>query len=88
MRELHVTALGACHALFLWGVHDNAKEVGEHLRATPVRFREAVEDGVRQGAAAVLAVVHFRFPDLVDVREVVEGLPKNANDTGMALLMP
>ena len=33
-------------------------------------------------------MVHFHFPDLVDVHEVVEGLPRNTNDTNMALLMP
>lgn len=51
-------------------------------------FREAVEDGVRQGAASALAVVHFRFSNLVDVSEVVEGLPRGIRDSDMALLMP
>ena len=51
-------------------------------------FYEAMEDGVRQGVASALAVVQFCFPDLVDVHEVAEGLPRNTNDTDMALLMP
>jgi hypothetical protein len=54
----------------------------------PMRFREAIEDGVRQGAASALAVVHFCFSGLVDVREVAEGLPRNTDDIDMALLMP
>ena len=33
-------------------------------------------------------MVHFRFADLVDIREVPEGLPRNTNDTDMVLLMP
>jgi hypothetical protein len=54
----------------------------------PVRFHEAVEDGIRQGAAFTLVVVHFCFRGLVDVGEVAEGLPRNTDDTDMALLMP
>jgi hypothetical protein len=30
-RELRVVALGACRALFPRGVHDNTREVNEHL---------------------------------------------------------
>lgn len=44
-----------------------------------MRFREIVEDGIRQGVASALVVVHFHFPDLVDVHEVVEGLPRNTD---------
>lgn len=40
-------ALGACCALFPQGVRHNTVEVNEHLRAMPVRFCEAVEDGIR-----------------------------------------
>lgn len=60
-REPRVMALGACHAIFPWGMCDNAWEVNEHPRAAPVHFSKAVEDGVWQGAASALAVVHFRF---------------------------
>jgi hypothetical protein len=35
----------------------------------------------------MLAVVPFYFPNLVDIHEVVEGLPGNTNDTDMVLLM-
>jgi hypothetical protein len=86
--ELRVVALWACCALFPHGVCDNMTEVNEHLCAASMCFHEAIEDGVRQGADSALAVVHFRFLGLVDVREVAEGLPKNTNDTNMALLMP
>jgi hypothetical protein len=68
-------ALGACHALFLQGVCDNATEVSEHLRAMLARFREAMEDGIQQGAASALAMVHSHFSNLVGIGEVVEGLP-------------
>lgn len=47
-------------------------EVNEHLRAASVSFHEAVEDGVWQGAASALAMVHFHFPALVDVSEVAD----------------
>jgi hypothetical protein len=47
-----------------------------------------MEDGIWQGAAFVLVVVDFRFHGLVDVGEVAEGLPRNTDDTDMALLMP
>jgi hypothetical protein len=50
-------------------------EVNEHLHAMLVGFGEAVEDGIRQGAASALAVVHFSLSDLVDVGVVAEGLP-------------
>lgn len=53
-----------------------------------VHFYEAVQDGVWQGVASTLAMVHFCFPNLVDVHDMVEGLPRNSNDTDMALLMP
>ena len=54
-------ALGATHTLFAWVVHDNMTEVNERSRAVPVCFREAVEDGIRQGATSALAVMHFHF---------------------------
>ena len=38
--------LGACHALLLWGVHDKAMKVNEHIHAAPVLFHEAVEEGI------------------------------------------
>ena len=69
-------------------MRDNAREVNEHLHAVSVRFCEAMEDGVRQGVASALAMVHFYFLDLVDVHVVQEGLPRNTNNTNMALLMP
>ena len=53
-------------------MRNNAREVNKHLCAMPVCFCEAMEDGVRH----------------VDVREVVEGLPWNTNNTNMVLLMP
>ena len=81
-------ALGAYCALFPRGVRNNAEMVNEHLHAVPTHFCEAVEDGVWQGAASTLAVVHFCFLGLVDVRKVAEGLLKNTNDTNMVLLMP
>lgn len=46
----------------------NAAKVNARLHAALERFHEAVEDGVRQGAASVLAAVHFWFPGLVNVR--------------------
>jgi hypothetical protein len=45
-------------------------------------------DGIRQGAASALAVVHSRFSNLVDVGEVAEGLPWGTRDSDMVLLMP
>ena len=50
-------------------------EVNEHLHVVPTCFHEAMKDGIRQGAASALAVVHSHFSGLVDVGEVVEGLP-------------
>ena len=47
-----------------------------------------VEDGIRQGAALASAMVHFRFPGLVDISEVAEGLPRGTRGSKMALLMP
>ena len=35
-----------------------------------------------------MAMVHFRFPGLVDISEVVEGLLRGTRDSDMALLMP
>lgn len=70
------------------GAHDNATEVNEHLSATPVRFHGAMEDGVWQGVASALAMVHFRFPSLVDISEVAEGFQRNTRDSDMAFLMP
>jgi hypothetical protein len=35
-----------------------------------------------------MAVVHFHFSDLVDVGELVEGLPEGTRDSNMVLLMP
>lgn len=87
-RELRVLALGACHALIPRGVCDNVMEVNKHLHATSACFHEAVEEGVRQGAASALAVVHFHFPSLVDVSEVAEGFHGNTRDSNMAFLMP
>jgi hypothetical protein len=49
-------------------------EVNEHLCAVLVHFYEAMEDGIQQGMASALAMVHFCFFGLVDVSEVVEGL--------------
>jgi hypothetical protein len=46
-------------------VCDNAAEVSEHLHVMPTCFREAMEDGIQQGAASALAVVHSRFSNLV-----------------------
>lgn len=88
MWELRVAALGACRALFPWEVHDNAAEVNEHLRAGSTRFRKAMEDGIRQGVASELAMVHSRFSNLVDVNEVAKGLPRGTRDSNMVLLMP
>jgi hypothetical protein len=87
-RELHVATLGVRHALFPWGVRDITVEVNEHLRAASVSFHEAMEDGVWQGAASALAMVHFRFLGLVDVSEVAEELPRDTRDSDMVLLMP
>jgi hypothetical protein len=56
-------------------VHDNRVEVNEHLLIAPVCFHEAMEDGIRQGVASALAVVHSHFSNLVDIDEVAEGLP-------------
>lgn len=81
-------ALGACRALFPRGVCDNVTEVNKHLYTAPARFHEAVEVGVRQGAASALAVVHFLFPSLVDISEVAEGFPRNTKDSNVAFLMP
>jgi hypothetical protein len=69
-------------------VHDNTIEVNEHLCATPTCFSKAMKDGIRQGAASAMAVVHFHFSDLVDVGELVEGLPEGTRDSNMVLLMP
>lgn len=68
-------------------MHDNTQEVNEHLRAVPMRFREVVVDGIRQGAASALATVHAHFYPQVDVREM-RGMPE-CNDThATELLMP
>lgn len=69
-------------------MHDNVMEVNDQLRVVPACFREAVEDGIRQGAASALAVVHIHFPDLVDISEAAEGLPRDTRDSNMAFLMP
>ena len=46
-RELRVMALGACYALFPWGMRNNAREVNKCLCAMLVHFHEAMEDGVQ-----------------------------------------
>ena len=54
----------------------------------PERFHKVMEDGVRQGAASTLAVVHFRFLGLVDVREVAGGFLTGVNPNDLMFLMP
>lgn len=73
MRALWDAALDTCHTLFPWGIRDNATEVIGWLCDMPSCFHDAVEDGVWQGTASALVVVHFRFCHLVDVHEVAAG---------------
>lgn len=58
------------------------------LYASPKCFREAVEDGVRQGAASALAVVYFQFPSAVNVHEVVGSFLRGVDPVDLAFLMP
>ena len=54
----------------------------------PERFHKVMEDGVRQGAASTLAMVHFWFPGLVDIRKVVGGFLTGINPNDLKFLMP
>ena len=81
-------ALGASRALFPREVCDNTAEVNAWLCTKPERFREATEDGVWQGAASALAVVHFRFPGLVDIHEVAGGFTAGIDPNDLAFHMP
>lgn len=69
-------------------MHDNKAEVNAWLQAVPERFREAMDDGVRQGVASALVAVHFWFPGSVNVHEVVRGFLVGVDPIDQAFLMP